>query len=155
MDIRALASQVTALGETLSWSGILCLSTISFLRIKLYKPLSESVQQYPSFKKMFATPYLLKLLILYVYVLICMVIEMAKNIALAEDVYRDLKRMKREGESFSDLIRRLLKTRGAISDLAESATLSTEEWLEMKRLKEEQAALDESRTDILLSKQEG
>ncbi|MBD3407490.1 MAG: hypothetical protein GF411_15335 [Candidatus Lokiarchaeota archaeon] len=80
---------------------------------------------------------------------------MAKNIALAEDVYRDLKRMKRDGESFSDLIRRLMKTRGTISKLAGSATLSTEEWLEMKRLKDEQAAMDESRTETILSQQEG
>ena len=84
-----------------------------------------------------------------------MMIGMAKNIALAEDVYRDLKRMKREGESFSELIRRLMKTRGAISDLAGSATLSTEEWLEMKRLREEQTMADKSRAESLLSQQEG
>ncbi|MDF1541334.1 MAG: antitoxin VapB family protein [Candidatus Thorarchaeota archaeon] len=92
---------------------------------------------------------------LYVYILICMLIVMAKNIALAEDVYRDLKRMKRREESFSDLIRRLMRTRGMISDLAGTETLSTEEWLEMKKLKAEQDAADGKRTESLLSRQEG
>ena len=84
-----------------------------------------------------------------------MMIAMAKNIALAEDVYRDLKRMKRKDESFSDLIRRLMKTRGTISDLAGSATLNTEEWLDMKQLREEQTKSDERRAETLLSQQEG
>lgn len=83
-----------------------------------------------------------------------MMIEMAKNIALAEDVYRDLKRMKREDESFSDLIRRLMKTRGVISDLAGTATLSTEEWLELNKLRAKQDAADKKRKELLLSHQE-
>ncbi len=80
---------------------------------------------------------------------------MAKNVALADDVYSDLKRLKRKDESFSDVIRRLLRTRGTIADLAGSETLSLEEWLKMKRLKEEQAETDEKRADVLLSQQEG
>ncbi len=92
---------------------------------------------------------------LYVYILICMMTHMAKNIALAEDVYRDLKRMKKKDESFSDLIRRLMKTRGLISDIAGTATLSTEEWLEVKRLREEQTMADKNRAESLLTQQEG
>ncbi len=71
-----------------------------------------------------------------------MLMLMAKSIALADDVYRDLKRMKREGESFSELIRRLMKNRGEIADLAGSATLTVDEWLEMRRLKNERAKKD-------------
>jgi len=81
-------------------------------------------------------------------------IQMAKNIALADDVYKDLKRLKRENESFSDVIRRLMKNRGEIADLAGSATLSLDEWLEMKKLKEEQAKEDQKRAEALISQQE-
>ncbi len=84
-----------------------------------------------------------------------MLIEMAKNVALADDVYNDIKRLKRRDESFSDVIRRLIKTRGMISDIAGSATLSIEEWMEMKKLKEEQALTDMERAESMLSQQKG
>jgi predicted CopG family antitoxin len=80
-------------------------------------------------------------------------IKMAKNIAVADDVYNDLKRIKRRDESFSELLRRLIKTRGMISDLAGSATMSSEEWMKLKELKTEQAALDKERSLSLLSQQ--
>jgi predicted CopG family antitoxin len=82
-----------------------------------------------------------------------MMMRMAKNIAVADDVYKDLKRLKRRDESFSELLRRLIKTRGMISDLAGSATMSSEEWMRMKELKVEQAALDEEKSLSLLSQQ--
>lgn len=94
------------------------------------------------------------MMILYVLICICIMIQMAKNIALADDVYKDLKRLKRENESFSDVIRRLMKNRGEIADLAGSATLSLDEWLEMKKLKEEQAKEDQKRAEALISQQE-
>ena len=78
-------------------------------------------------------------------------IKMAKNIALADDVYKELKRLKRKDESFSELIRRLIKTRGMISDLAGSATLSSEEWMKLKELKEVQALQDNERATSLIS----
>jgi len=84
-----------------------------------------------------------------------MVIIMAKNIALAEDVYKDLKRMKRLDESFSDVVRRLIRTRGTISDLAGTETLSTEEWIEMKSLKTKQASVDKTRGESLIASQDG
>lgn len=84
-----------------------------------------------------------------------MLIEMAKNVALADDVYNDIKRLKRRDESFSDVIRRLIKTRGMISDIAGSATLSLEEWMEMKMLKEEQALTDKKKAESMLSQQKG
>ena len=78
-------------------------------------------------------------------------IEMAKNIAVADDVYKKLKRLKRRDESFSELLRRLIKTRGAISDIAGSATMSSEEWMNLKEMSKEQEALDEERSQALLS----
>jgi predicted CopG family antitoxin len=79
--------------------------------------------------------------------------KMAKNIAVADDVYKELKHLKRRDESFSELLRRLIKTRGMISDLAGSATLTSEEWMKLKELNKEQAALDEERSLSLLSQQ--
>lgn len=78
---------------------------------------------------------------------------MAKNIAVADDVYKELKRLKKPDESFSELLRRLIKTRGTISDLAESATLSSEEWMRLKELKKEQATHDNERALSLISQQ--
>jgi predicted CopG family antitoxin len=79
---------------------------------------------------------------------------MAKNIALADDVYRQLKRLKRGNESFSELIRRLLRTRANISDLAGSTTLSPEEWIELMEMQNRQDSLDRERGRSLLSKNE-
>lgn len=42
---------------------------------------------------------------------------MAKNIAVADDVYEMLVKEKREGESFSEVIRRLAARKGNLSDL--------------------------------------
>ena len=78
---------------------------------------------------------------------------MAKNIALADDVYNELKRLKRRDESFSELIRRLIKTRGMISDLAGSATMSSEEWLKLKKLKKDQAKSDKERSLSIIAQQ--
>ena len=80
-------------------------------------------------------------------------IKMAKNIAVADDVYKELKRLKRRDESFSELLRRLIKTRGTISGLAGSATLSSEEWMNLKEMSKEQESLDEERSQALLSQQ--
>lgn len=55
---------------------------------------------------------------------------MAKNVALADDVYETLQREKREGESFSDVIRRLAARKprlteffGALADIPEEEFL--------------------------------
>ena len=52
----------------------------------------------------------------YVYVLIWVCVT-SKNISITEDVYKMLSRLRLEGESFSDAIRRLAK-RGSISECA-------------------------------------
>jgi predicted CopG family antitoxin len=40
-----------------------------------------------------------------------------KNLAIREDVYRGLAEAKREGESFSDTIKRVLERRGSMLEL--------------------------------------
>ncbi len=67
---------------------------------------------------------------------------MAKNIPVTDDVYRELDELRREYESFSSLIRRLLRTHAKISNLVGSSTLNIEEWLEIKQLESEQAKTD-------------
>ncbi|MHA1300647.1 MAG: antitoxin VapB family protein [Candidatus Helarchaeota archaeon] len=42
----------------------------------------------------------------------------SKNISITEEVYNLLKKLKLEGESFSDTIRRLAKSKGQISEFA-------------------------------------
>jgi len=42
--------------------------------------------------------------------------QMAKNIAVADDVYEMLSKEKREGESFSDVIRRWHRSKGSLMD---------------------------------------
>jgi predicted CopG family antitoxin len=42
--------------------------------------------------------------------------EMAKNVALADDVYEMLQKDKREGESFSEVIRRWRRSKGSLLD---------------------------------------
>lgn len=56
-------------------------------------------------------------------------VTVAKNIAVASDVYEMLMKEKREGESFSDVIRRLARNRGSLLDVAGSlADLPDEEF---------------------------
>ncbi|TLZ90240.1 MAG: hypothetical protein E6K04_07585 [Methanobacteriota archaeon] len=42
---------------------------------------------------------------------------MAKNVALADDVYESLQKEKREGESFSDVIRRMAARKPKLTEL--------------------------------------
>jgi predicted CopG family antitoxin len=76
-------------------------------------------------------------------------IIMARNIALADDIYEQLNNMKRAGESFSSLIRRLLKTRASLSDLVGSSNMTVEEWSKMLDLKKKQALRDKERLESL------
>lgn len=58
--------------------------------------------------------------------------ELAKTIAISDDVYELLSGSKMPGESFSDVIRRRLR-RAPLSDLAGKRTLTSEEWKEAER----------------------
>jgi len=75
---------------------------------------------------------------------------MAKSIMVSDDVYEALKKAKLPGESFSDVIRRLLRERPRISELAGKRTVTKEEWKEVERAFFKQRKLDEVRRDILL-----
>ncbi len=53
---------------------------------------------------------------------------MAKNVSIADDVYLALKRRKRQNESFTDLIRRLMEARPAIADVMGKELLTQDDW---------------------------
>lgn len=53
---------------------------------------------------------------------------MARNVSIADDVYMALKRRKRQNESYSDLIRRLMEARPAISDVMGKGLLTQDDW---------------------------
>lgn len=58
---------------------------------------------------------------------------MTKNIAIADDVYEILAKEKREGESFSDVIRRLGKRRRSLLEFAGAwADIPDDEFREME-----------------------
>ena len=59
--------------------------------------------------------------------------DMAKNVALADDLYEMLQKEKREGESFSDVIRRWRRGQGSLMDAYGLwADIPEEEWKEME-----------------------
>ena len=58
---------------------------------------------------------------------------MVKNIAIMDEVYKELVRNKRQRESFSKEIMRLLGKKGSIMDLAGSWKISEEEANMMKK----------------------
>ena len=68
---------------------------------------------------------------------------------LSDDVYEKLKRMKRRGESFSDVISRLLK-KPKLLDVAGSMTVKKEDWETVKVRFQVQKDLDEIRRRYLL-----
>jgi predicted CopG family antitoxin len=69
------------------------------------------------------------LIILYVY--LCMNTQMSemgyKNISISEEVYRRLRKAKRDNESFNEVISRLLGPDDDIIDLFGTITMSDEE----------------------------
>ncbi|NVM27248.1 MAG: hypothetical protein HWN65_00290 [Candidatus Helarchaeota archaeon] len=54
---------------------------------------------------------------------------MAKNIAVSDEVYELLSRFKLPGESFSDVIKRVIKRGGKLMDLAGKKTITKEQWV--------------------------
>ncbi|MEM3545986.1 MAG: antitoxin VapB family protein [Candidatus Bathyarchaeia archaeon] len=57
---------------------------------------------------------------------------MGKVVILSDDVYEQLSRMKRPGESLSDVIRRLLKYRLKLTEVAGSKTITVKDWERVK-----------------------
>ncbi|MBS7618149.1 antitoxin VapB family protein [Candidatus Bathyarchaeota archaeon] len=73
-----------------------------------------------------------------------------KVIMLSDDVYEQLNRMKGLRESFSDVIRRLLKYRPKLTEVAESKTITVEDWEMVKEAFKVQKKMDEERKRDLL-----
>ncbi|HID44085.1 MAG TPA: hypothetical protein EYP30_10020 [Archaeoglobaceae archaeon] len=72
---------------------------------------------------------------------------MAKTIAVSDDVYEMLSKAKMKNESFSSVIRRLLK-RQKISDIPK--IFDKDEWAKIEKAFKEQKKLDTKRTKELL-----
>jgi len=76
---------------------------------------------------------------------------MGKVIMVSDDVYESLRRIKRPGESFSDVIRRLLRQKPRLMEVAGSKTVSLREWKEVEEVFREQVELDDIRRKYLLN----
>jgi len=81
-------------------------------------------------------------------------IFVVKTISISDEVYEKLKKMKLEGESFSDVINRLIERRTKISDIAEMNILTEEEAKKieelLKKLREERIKIEKERKERLL-----
>ena len=53
---------------------------------------------------------------------------MTKKVSIADDVYIALKSRKRDNESYTDLIRRLLEARPQVGDVMGKKLLTKEDW---------------------------
>jgi len=80
---------------------------------------------------------------------------MGRVIMIADDIYERLKRMKRPGESFSDVIARLLEKKPKLSDIAGSKTITKKDWEKVKKKFKIQEELNEIRRKYLLELIEG
>ncbi len=69
---------------------------------------------------------------------------------VSDEVYERLKRMKKPGESFSDVINRLLSYKPKLSEIAGSGTISLRDWEKVKEIFRERDKLDEIRRKYLL-----
>jgi len=75
---------------------------------------------------------------------------MGKVIMLSDDVYKRLKMMKGPGESFSDVIERLLKYKPKLGEIAGSKTIIIKDWRRVKESLKVREKLDEERRKYLL-----
>ncbi len=75
---------------------------------------------------------------------------MGRVIMVTDEVYEALKRMKRGGESFSDVIKRLLKFKPRLTEIAGSKTISRKDWERVEKELSYQRELDEARRRYLL-----
>ena len=69
---------------------------------------------------------------------------------VSDDVYERLKRMKKPGESFSDVISRLLNYKPKLSEIAGSGTISIRDWEKIKEVFKDRDKLDDVRRKYLL-----
>jgi len=75
---------------------------------------------------------------------------MGKVIMVSDEVYEKLKRMKKPGESFSDVIKRLLKDKPKLTDIAGSKTITKRDWQKIEEIFKDRDKLDELRRNYLL-----
>ena len=75
---------------------------------------------------------------------------MARTTMVSDEVYEMLKKMKLPGESFSDVIKRLLKRKGNLLDIAGSGTITDEGWRMLIEYKKEMARADFERFKRIL-----
>jgi len=61
------------------------------------------------------------------------VVFVGKVIIVSDEVYKHLKTLKRPGESFSDVILRLLSYKPKLTDLIGRRTITISEWNKIKR----------------------
>ena len=74
---------------------------------------------------------------------------MAKNIAISNDVYKNLSKLKRKNESFSDVIKRLLN-HVTLAEIAGTQTYTEEDWQKVKNAFKKQEELDHERKRALI-----
>ncbi len=75
---------------------------------------------------------------------------MGKVIMVSDEIYEELKRLKRPGESFSDVIRRLLSRKSKLSDIAGRKTISKKDWDMLRKIFSSRNEMDRIRREVLL-----
>ena len=91
-----------------------------------------------------------KILYIELYIILSSVSILGKVIMVSDEIYEKLKRMKRPGESFSDVIGRLLSYKPKLSEIAGSGTISSSDWERVKEVFRKRDELDEIRRRYLL-----
>lgn len=76
-------------------------------------------------------------------------VYMARNIAVSDDVYELLSRLKLPNESFSDTIKRLAR-KPSLSEIAGSRTVTKEQWSKVEKFFKRQKKQDSIRKKSLL-----
>lgn len=66
------------------------------------------------------------------------------NISIRDEVYKELRRRRAEGESFSDVLERLLRPRGSLFDhFGAWADMDPKEWREFQAARRDRQRLEE------------
>jgi predicted CopG family antitoxin len=76
---------------------------------------------------------------------------MTKNMAVSDDVYELLSRLKLPNESFSDTIKRLAK-KPKLSEIAGSKTVTKDQWMRVEEIFKRQEQYDIKRRKSLLER---
>jgi len=87
---------------------------------------------------------------IYKFIYRLIVVPMGKVIMVSDEVYERLKMLKKPGESFSDVILRLLSYKPKLSDLIGRRTITISEWNKVKKELKIREELDEIRRSYLL-----